>query len=175
MRHRGACRRLEQRRVVCSLPVARPQPAMTACCCRVAAPPPTAPLAKAAEPSPRLLLQPAKRSMGNCCGTAAAVDDKDNVRRNKGQRLSNWSKTGVIALRRAALTVSRCHTGLACAPACFGTAAVDLLASTSASVQLICPAGLPLEPHALCWPTLACRSCRRRLRRCPPPGCWTPR
>lgn len=42
--------------------------------------------------------------MGNCCGTAAAVDDKDNVRRNKGQRLSNWSKTGVIALRRAALT-----------------------------------------------------------------------
>lgn len=51
--------------------------------------------------------------MGNCCGTAAAVDDKDNVRRNKGQRLSNWSKTGVIALRRAALTVSRWHTGLA--------------------------------------------------------------
>lgn len=56
-------------------------------------------------PSPASLPQQAARGMGNCCGTAAAANDKDDVRRNKSQRLTNWSKTGVVALRRANLAV----------------------------------------------------------------------
>ncbi len=47
--------------------------------------------------------------MGNCCGTpaaAAAEQGRDNVRRNRTQRLANWNATHVIALRKADLTVS---------------------------------------------------------------------
>ncbi len=54
------------------------------------------------------------QGMGNCCSTAVPVDDKDNVRRKKSQRLANWSKTGVIALRRASLAVRHWHETTAC-------------------------------------------------------------
>lgn len=45
--------------------------------------------------------------MGNCCGSPAAAEQgRDNVRRNRTQRLANWKATHVIALRKADLTVS---------------------------------------------------------------------
>lgn len=45
--------------------------------------------------------------MGNCCSGGGAAEGKNNVRHKKATRVSNWSKTGVIGLRRASLKV-RC-------------------------------------------------------------------
>ena len=103
-------------------------------------------------------------AMGNCCGTAAPISDRDNVHRKKGQRLANWSKTGVIALRRAGLAVRRLH-----APA------QRAGARPAASHAAACTAGrVPASKQATLLPP-RCRSCLGRSHRCRPHACWTPR
>lgn len=48
--------------------------------------------------------------MGNCCGTASG-EGQNNVRHKKEQRIANWKATGVIALRKAKLTVRAAGCG----------------------------------------------------------------
>lgn len=48
------------------------------------------------------------RAMGNLCSggaSSAAAEGKDNVRHKRKERVTNWKATGVVALRRASLTV----------------------------------------------------------------------
>lgn len=47
--------------------------------------------------------------MGNCCASPAAVDDRNNVRHKRSERVANWKATKVIGLRRASLSVRVCR------------------------------------------------------------------